>query len=122
MSKASSPSHLDISATMSTHYENKKIPPPPPGQFFQPPRRSFSLKGLQEQEDPFLAALKECTKSVRDVKMSGESSKSWIGSKIPKSMFTCSCKHSCDVEDDNLVRLTNLPPLPKTKYRGFIKK
>ncbi|TYH28890.1 hypothetical protein ES288_A02G180100v1 [Gossypium darwinii] len=70
---------------------------------------STSLKGLRGWlDDPFLAAYKECTKSG-EIKTGG--------SKLPvrKKKIGFSCKNACDVRDDNLVRLSNLPTLPKRK-------
>ncbi|KAA8522576.1 hypothetical protein F0562_013063 [Nyssa sinensis] len=160
----SSPSHSDDCPLMMSH--DQKIPPPPCP--FQPLlRRSSRTKGLGQQDDPFLAAFRECTKSVasgkmpgesknigvvskvrkskfifsckqssdvededpfltafkecteesvRIDKMAGESKNGNVVSKVRKSKFIFSCKHSCDVEDDNLVRLANLPP-PRERYR-----
>ena len=91
--------------------QHVKIPLPP--FLAQPPRRSTSSKGLWgQEEDPFLAAYKECTKSVESAKKPKKSKKGFEFGRR-KSMFTFSCKHSCEVEDDSLMRLTHLPPLPK---------
>ncbi|KAJ0039859.1 hypothetical protein Pint_27851 [Pistacia integerrima] len=82
-----------------------KIPLPPC------PSQQLGLIGWW-QEDPFLAAYKECTKNAR---------RSSVGSKLPrkKSKFIFSCKNSCEVREDNLVRLSNLPPLPKERIRRY---
>ncbi|KAK8973879.1 hypothetical protein V6N11_013036 [Hibiscus sabdariffa] len=83
--------------------DNNKVPPPPPCSIRLPPKRSTSLKGLRWwPDDPFLAAYKECTKSNG-------------GSKLPVRIkkISFSCKKSCDVRDDNLVRLSNIPTLAK---------
>ncbi|KAB2036858.1 hypothetical protein E1A91_D03G032500v1 [Gossypium mustelinum] len=90
--------------------DNNEVPPPPPCSIrLPPPRRSTSLKGLRWWlDDPFLAAYKECTKSG-EIKTGG--------SKLPvrKKKIGFSCKNACDVRDDNLARLSNLPTLPKRK-------
>ncbi|KAE8704846.1 hypothetical protein F3Y22_tig00110435pilonHSYRG00046 [Hibiscus syriacus] len=88
----------------------KKVPPPPPF-----PKRITSGKGLRWWvQDPFLAAYKECTKSGGNGKLSSENG----GSKLArKKKIGFSCKESCNVRDDTLVRLSNLPPLPKDGIR-----
>ncbi|KAK8717418.1 hypothetical protein V6N13_044687 [Hibiscus sabdariffa] len=96
------------SSKISVH--EKKVPPPPPF-----PKRSTSVKGLGWWvQDPFLAAYKECTKSGGNGKLSSENSSSKLAKKKKKGF---SCKESSDVRDDNLVRLSNLPPLPKDGVR-----
>ncbi|KAF2324228.1 hypothetical protein GH714_010838 [Hevea brasiliensis] len=54
------------SPRVSTH--DIQIPLPPCT--FQPPSRSSSRKDLRKQDDPFLAAYKECTKSTKKGKLS----------------------------------------------------
>lgn len=112
----------------SPNYHNKKIPPPPPCPFQPPPplpqRRSFSSKSLWD--DPFVEALKECSKGNGKVGGVGLSKRRWFfGSKVwmSKLIFSCNNK-SCDVVEDNLVgKLYNLPPLPRQRYsyRGLAK-
>ncbi|KAE8686057.1 hypothetical protein F3Y22_tig00111088pilonHSYRG00445 [Hibiscus syriacus] len=94
-------------------HEKKVLPPPP----F--PKRS-TVKGLRWWvQDPFLAAYKECTKSGENGKLSSEDG----GSKFArKKKIDFSCKESCDVRDDNLVRISNLPPLPKDGIRLSIER
>ncbi|XP_022752062.1 uncharacterized protein LOC111300710 [Durio zibethinus] len=99
---------------------DKKVPPPPPCSIQLPPKRSTSVKGLRWwQQDPFLAAYEECTKSGGNGKLSSEGRKNG-GSKllVRKKKITFSCKNSSDARDDNVVRLCNLPPLPKDRIRG----
>ncbi|KAL0332362.1 UNVERIFIED_CONTAM: hypothetical protein Scaly_2137700 [Sesamum calycinum] len=99
------------------------IPPPPCTS--QPPRRSYSGKVSWLHDDPFIAALKSCTKSVTNdrqnegLRQKGNESKRTGYSK--SSLF--SCKESCNVENDNLVKLSKLPPIPKERYsrRSFVK-
>ncbi|KDP41585.1 hypothetical protein JCGZ_15992 [Jatropha curcas] len=100
-----------------------KLPPPPcpiesprvsaheisiplPPCTFQPPSRSSSRKW----DDPFLAAYKECTKSSTrsKAKVAGGSA-GFSRSGLRKGMFKLSCKSSCSVRDDNLVRVSQLP-------------
>ncbi|KAK8673906.1 hypothetical protein V6N13_112215 [Hibiscus sabdariffa] len=96
------------SSKFSVH--EKKVPPPPPF-----PKRSTSVKGSGWWvQDPFLAAYKECTKSGGNGKLSSENGSSKLARKKKKGF---SCKESSDVRDDNLVRLSNLPPLPKDGVR-----
>ena len=79
--------------------------PLPPCTFQGPPSRNSSKKGhLRKQEDPFLAAYKECTKNTRK----GHGGKTHLGR---SSMFNLSCKHSCNVRDDNLVSKSRLSAL-----------
>ncbi|OAY51045.1 hypothetical protein MANES_05G183500v8 [Manihot esculenta] len=93
-------------ARVSTH--DIQIPLPPCT--FQPPSRSSSRKGgLKKQEDPFLAAYKECTKSTSDSnKKTGGKLCRNVG--LRKGMFSLSCKNSCSVRDDNLVRVSHQVP------------
>ncbi|GKV10408.1 hypothetical protein SLEP1_g21774 [Rubroshorea leprosula] len=98
-------------------YMSQKLPPPPcsskntrisnhdvqiplPPCVFQPPSKSSSRKGLrrQDQDDPFLAAFKECTKTPHK----GKLPKKEVG-------FGFSCKQSCSVRDGNLVRISRVP-------------
>nr|DAD41569.1 TPA_asm: hypothetical protein HUJ06_015892 [Nelumbo nucifera] len=80
--------------------------PLPPCPFLPPSAsKSSSRKSLRRQEDPFLAAYKECTKSVKNSKSYKDSKKDFV----KKSMFRLSCKHSCAVRDDSLVKLSHLP-------------
>ncbi|KAG6648839.1 hypothetical protein CIPAW_07G172100 [Carya illinoinensis] len=72
------------------------------------PSRSSSKKGLK-REDPFLAAYKECTKSING---NGKSPKNGVNlysgfGKITMPDF--SCRRSCSVRDGNLVRISRLP-------------
>lgn len=91
-----------------------KIPPPPCAS--QPPSRSSSAKGLRWQEDPFLLAYKECTKSVKK----GKDQNNKKGSRLKKGIFMYfSCNNSCEVRDDNFVRLSHLPALPRQKPENF---
>ncbi|KAI9106371.1 hypothetical protein K1719_021899 [Acacia pycnantha] len=77
----------------------QNIPLPPCA--FQPPfYRTPSKKGLmwmQEEDDPFFAAYKECTK---------KSNNKWSLRKRIMSLF--SCNRSCSVRDNNLVRISHV--------------
>ena len=83
--------------------------PLPPCTFQGPPSRSSFRK---KEEDPFLAAYKECTKSMRK----GRDGKTRLGR---RSMFSLSlsCKHSCDVRDDNLASKSPLSTLVSREDR-----
>ncbi|WCJ32097.1 hypothetical protein M5689_013540 [Euphorbia peplus] len=106
---------------VSDHHEGMKIPPPPPCQSVQPPRRSFSGKGMGwwhlDLEDPFLAAYKECTKNVGKLASKDENKKNVKVRRRSKFMMF-SCKNSCDVKDDSLVKLSNLPPISRARVKG----
>ncbi|KAL5755128.1 hypothetical protein ACOSP7_023348 [Xanthoceras sorbifolium] len=113
-----SPDHFQV--------QERKIPLPPCPSQPCTTQRSASSKGLTGwwQEDPFLVAYKECTKNTRNVKLTSSTEckrSTTVGSKTrkKKSKFIFSCKNSCDVKDDNLVMLPNLPPLPKERIRRF---
>ncbi|KAI6695057.1 hypothetical protein NL676_022767 [Syzygium grande] len=106
--------------------ERKEKIPPPPGMASAaaaPPRRSASLKGfLWREEDPFLAAYKECTKSTSLVESGGGEGKksNQVKSGLrSKRMSIFSCKSSCDVRENSLVRLSRLPPLPRDRSEMF---
>ncbi|KAA8528440.1 hypothetical protein F0562_035795 [Nyssa sinensis] len=51
----------NIAAKASYHDLQIPLPPCP----FQPPSRSSSRRGIRKEDDPFLTAYKECTKSTR---------------------------------------------------------
>lgn len=106
-----------------------KIPLPPCPS--QPPRRSTSSKDLKWQDDPFLVAYKECTKTINiDGKLSSSTTTThdhecWVkkgsvvGSKLRKTKFMFSCKSSCDTREDNFIKLSKLPPLPGNKIQSL---
>ncbi|KAF9678161.1 hypothetical protein SADUNF_Sadunf07G0006100 [Salix dunnii] len=108
------PHDSDTSCKVILGSHGMKIPLPPRASAnIEPPRRSKSLKGFRWwQEDPFLAAYKECTKDARNGRLSSESKKQ------RKSRLIFSCKNSCDVQDDNLVMLANFPAIPRDRVRG----
>ncbi|GLT41218.1 hypothetical protein SLA2020_152990 [Shorea laevis] len=89
-------------------FHDIQIPLPP--RTFQPSSRSCSRKGLKrhDQDDPFLAACKECTRATHK----GRLSKKGVGFGLERGMFGFSCKQSCSVRGDNLV-LTSLIPIEK---------
>ncbi|CAK7339719.1 unnamed protein product [Dovyalis caffra] len=117
--KISPPTYPILFPDQDSDSSSKKIPLPPcVSTKIEPPRRSRSAKGFRWwQEDPFLAAYKECTKNARNGKFSSESKKN-VGSKVRKNRLIFSCKNSCDVQDDNVVRLANLPAIPRERVRG----
>ncbi|OVA01175.1 hypothetical protein BVC80_8887g5 [Macleaya cordata] len=108
-----------------------QIPLPPcPFQPHMTRSSSSSRKGLRRhnnQEDPFLAAYKECTKSSKSAnRQSNLSKNSKKGGDdhhesrgIGKSTsFMFSCKKSCGVKEDNLIRLSHQvsPPVVRESY------
>ncbi|KAK9052509.1 hypothetical protein SSX86_029138 [Deinandra increscens subsp. villosa] len=92
---------------LAPEVRRKTAIPLPPG-FFGQPVRSVSKRTVLREEDPFLVAMKECTKDCDKCKGKGEVKKRFEMSirisKIKSSLF--SCKHSFDVEVGNL----SLPP------------
>lgn len=75
----------------------------------QPPLafRSSSRRGLKKKydnEDPFLAAMKECTKSING---DSEKDEEKMKKKKNKGFSPFSCKRSISVRDDNLVRVSH---------------
>lgn len=93
-------------ARFSVHDSQIQIPLPPCA--FQPPSRITSKKGLiRKHEDPFLAAYKNCTKSVNG--SSTESFKNGVKARFRKNMLVFSCKRSCSIRDDNLLSISQLP-------------
>ncbi|CAI9772132.1 unnamed protein product [Fraxinus pennsylvanica] len=99
-------------------FHEMQIPLPPCA--FQQQSRNGSRKGLKKIEDPFLMAYKECTKSTRKGKMTGREVDQGIGlfkKNVPVSVF--SCKKSCSVREDSIVRLSHLPVSrpPRERYR-----
>ncbi|KAL2322871.1 hypothetical protein Fmac_027250 [Flemingia macrophylla] len=108
------PSHLSNSRRML----DKKIPLPPC--LLQPPRRSTSEKdkGFRWQEDPFLVAYKECTKSEKNYKVPRKN-KRGVGSNFSLSKSIFSCRSANDVQDDIYVKLSRRPCLPAGRDRSL---
>ncbi|GJU62487.1 hypothetical protein Tco_1244322 [Tanacetum coccineum] len=69
--------------------------PLPPCAFHQPSLKSSSRR--IKDDDPFLMAYKECTKSNKK------------GTLTRKNSLLGSCKLSCSVRDDSIVRVSNVP-------------
>ncbi|KAI3417382.1 uncharacterized protein J3R85_014510, partial [Psidium guajava] len=88
-----------------------RIPLPLPPCIFQPPTRSSSKKGGKKQDDdPFLAAYKECTKGTKagHRHKSSKHDDGRLGFGLRKHVIAnFSCKRSCSVRDDNLVRVSH---------------
>ncbi|KAL1353577.1 hypothetical protein HN51_017498 [Arachis hypogaea] len=112
------------------HHDFQDIPLPPCA--FQPPYyRTSSKKGLwvgqDHQDDPFLAAYKECTKNdnnhhqrsgdggerkkkKKDKKLVNKGSGLMIESRLRKGLSFFSCKKFSSVHDNNnLVRISSFP-------------
>ncbi|GAB4846856.1 hypothetical protein Ancab_025864 [Ancistrocladus abbreviatus] len=99
--------------------------PPPPCPIFQARSRSLSMiKRLLQPaaaEDPFLAALRECTRNVGLPLPTQNKRSSNILSVLKRSKFVFSCKQERDVREDGLVKLSDqthhcqLPPLPRER-------
>lgn len=69
--------------------------PLPPCAFHQPSLKSSSRR--IKDDDPFLMAYKECTKSNKK------------GTLTRKNSLLGSCKLSCNVRDDSIVRVSHVP-------------
>ncbi|CAN4079812.1 unnamed protein product [Withania somnifera] len=106
--------HKNFSSS-NYHFNGEKIPPPPP---------LAAFRG-SPHDDPFIAALIECTKGTalanskrplsdyEPIRKTNGSSK--------KSSYFCifSCKQSLDeVKVGNFVKLSNLPPIPRPRPRS----
>ncbi|KAI8550117.1 hypothetical protein RHMOL_Rhmol06G0079400 [Rhododendron molle] len=91
------------------HFHELQVPLPPCG--FRPPSRSGSSKGLRKQDDPFLSAYLECTKSSRKGNKFVGGGKSRFGFGFMRNSWSVfSCKNSCStVRDDRMVRISHLP-------------
>ena len=70
---------------------------------------SFRM-GMEKAEDPFLAAFMRCTRSSSMHNLSGKNEKD-VGFGKRKSILrgTLSCKYSCPIIEDNLVRISRFP-------------
>lgn len=104
--------------------DKKKIPIPlPPCPTTQPPQRSTSGKGFKFQQDPFLVAYKECTKSEKSCKFQSKNKKG-VGFNncvsLRRSCCIFSCRSGMDVKDDSYVKLSELPRLPKHRDRSQV--
>jgi len=114
------PSHLDsISKKNILEFQDKKISIPLPPCPTQPPQRSASGKGFKLQEDPFLVAYKECTKSDKNGKMQSKNKKGVGFNFISlRSYSIFSCRSAIDVKDDSYLKLSKLPRLPAHRDRS----
>nr|GME00282.1 Stimulated by retinoic acid protein [Ipomoea batatas] len=106
---------------------NPKLPPPPPAAALRNPSQKG---GMREQDDPFLIAYRECTKSV--VRPSKGNRFAWFsrdnagggggGAGVKKAAakkkkkrnngggnLFFSCKNSCSVMEEKIVRVSQLP-------------
>ncbi|KAI4316587.1 hypothetical protein L6164_024556 [Bauhinia variegata] len=107
------PPYTTEGTALNSNIAEFQIPLPPCT--FQPPYyRTSSKRGLiwgQEDDDPFLTAYKECTKTAKnsDNKNKKLSKTRGIESRLKASLLIFSCKRSCSVRDNNLVRISQLP-------------
>ncbi|KAL3505039.1 hypothetical protein ACH5RR_034880 [Cinchona calisaya] len=98
----------------ASFHHDLQIPPPPCPNFQQPLRSSSRRINFKKNDDPFLIAYKEVTKSTEkdDHKWSGGviSRGDHGGFGLMKKNFSLfSCKHSSNVIDDSIVRVSHLP-------------
>ncbi|KAB2045043.1 hypothetical protein ES319_D01G134200v1 [Gossypium barbadense] len=115
-------SSIDIS-----HFTVKLAPPPclsksdrfcvnnlqgvlnvPPCQLRPKPTRSSAKKGnVNSQDDPFVAAYRKCTEQSADDSTDDENdASSGTTMRTRKNICTLSCKYSCTVSSDNVVRVS----------------
>ncbi|KAK8623437.1 hypothetical protein V6N13_118322 [Hibiscus sabdariffa] len=95
-----------VPATASTtSVHDLKIPPPPPCAHHSITKCSSRRGFGKKWDDPFLAAYKECTKSSGKVKLAKQDGG---GSGLMKGLFNFSCKESCGVRNENLVKISQL--------------
>ncbi|KAF8034253.1 hypothetical protein BT93_C0521 [Corymbia citriodora subsp. variegata] len=110
------------SGSQGSGQEWKEKIPPPPGMAAAVPKRSASLKVfLWREDDPFLAAYKECTKSADEPGGDEGKKSNLVKSRWRKKrMSIFSCKSSCDVRENSFVSLSRLPPpLPRDQSSMF---
>lgn len=82
-----------------------KIPPPP---CRLPPRSVTNAVSAKEEDDPFLAAYKECTKSAKNGKFVPNTGNKGAVAVVKKSkFFGFSCKSivSCEIRDASFFKL-----------------
>ncbi|CAL0330942.1 unnamed protein product [Lupinus luteus] len=110
------------SALSLTHLENKIPLPPCPSQHSPPFHRSTSSKVFKWQQDPFLIAYKECTKSERNDRLSTKNKKGVVGSNCSMrrgKYYIFSCRDASDVRDDSYLKILQLPRLPSHTNRSL---
>lgn len=113
-----------ISNYMMNMMISRPPPPPPPWSGHEssssPSSRNFWIKGRRlwggggrRRDDPFVAAMKNCTKEIKQQSIDDSNGK------VKKNVF--SCKKSCDVEEGNLVKVSSfqLPPLPRERKKYY---
>lgn len=98
-----SPTCASESKLNNNHSEVKRkmALPLPPGCFKQP-MRSASKRMFMWEEDPFLAAMIVCTRDCDTHKGKGEMKKSFAPRGHLSKSLLFSCKHSLDVEVENV--------------------
>ncbi|XWS21320.1 hypothetical protein CRYUN_Cryun30bG0045500 [Craigia yunnanensis] len=73
----------------------------------QPPPRSSAKKGnVNKQEDHFVAAYRKCTEYSINGKLDIDDKNDDCRTRTKKNMFTLSCKYSCTVSSNNVVRVS----------------
>ena len=71
----------------------------------QPSPRSSAKKGnVNKQEDPFVAAYRKCTEYSINGKLDIDDKNDDCRTRTKKNMFTLSCKYSCSVSSNNVVK------------------
>ncbi|CDP01013.1 unnamed protein product [Coffea canephora] len=96
----------------ASFHSDLQIPPPPCPNFQHPLRSSSRRISFKKNDDPFLLAYKECTKSTskNHKGLSGVINRIDVGLGLKKNLSVFSCKHSGNnVIDDSVVRISQLP-------------
>ncbi|GAA0155426.1 hypothetical protein LIER_13157 [Lithospermum erythrorhizon] len=100
------PCHQAENVNKVGSFHDLQIPLPPCA--FQPPtQRSSSKKHPKKNDDPFMIAIKQCTKSNGDDQSARNNSGFGMKKKKNKSLF--SCKQSCNVVDGSILKVSQLP-------------
>ncbi|GKB09082.1 hypothetical protein Tco_0837394 [Tanacetum coccineum] len=93
-------SNTNVQVPSLDEVQSKMLLPLPPGSSRNVVNAVSKRMSLWE-EDPFLAAIIECTKDLDDYKGNGEIKKNfWTGVNMSKS-FLLSCKQSFDVKESH---------------------
>ncbi|OMO70851.1 hypothetical protein COLO4_28460 [Corchorus olitorius] len=89
--------------------ELQAVLPPIMSQLEPPPPRSSAKKSSYDSKnDPFVAAYRKCTEWSVNGKLgsSDDNKNEACRAKSKRNMFTLSCKYSCTVSSDNVVRVS----------------
>ncbi|GAA0163123.1 hypothetical protein Leryth_005387 [Lithospermum erythrorhizon] len=83
--------------------------PLPPCAFQQPRQRSSSKRYIKKNDDPFMIAIKQCSKSSAGGDRLVRKTTGFGMKERKKSLF--SCKHSCNVVHGSIIKVPQVPIL-----------